>query len=162
MTKLRIPPFFKHNRKDRSKIDWKSLDLWGITAIGDTFSCGGGLSLMSSHSRIVACPTSTFALLSALKCAIASGEREDWWGPHSTASQISSFDHGRPVFVGHPSWAYSARSSPTGWAFAIPAGHISFRYVSGGFVWAGNTVVPMVWYMPRWIKNSKKVTKLRV
>jgi hypothetical protein len=67
-TKSSIPPFLRRRLKDRSKIDLNAFDLWGIAAIGDIFSWGGGLSLISL----------TFLVLSAAKCASASVDQDDW------------------------------------------------------------------------------------
>ena len=73
-----IPPFLRRRLRDRSKIDLNALDLWGIVAIGEIFSWGGGLSLISFHRISFVCPTLTFSALSAAKCASASVDRDDW------------------------------------------------------------------------------------
>jgi hypothetical protein len=73
-----IPPFLRRRLKDRSKIDLNAFDLWGIAAIGEIFSWGGGLSLISSHRTSFACPTLSFSALSAAKCTSASVDLDDW------------------------------------------------------------------------------------
>jgi hypothetical protein len=75
LTEARTPQFVRQRRKDRSRIEQKSLYLCGIAAIGEIFSSLGGLSLMSSHCTRRACFMRTFSIASALKCAIALGER---------------------------------------------------------------------------------------
>ncbi len=109
-----MPPDRKRRRKERSRIDRNTFDLWGIAAIGDTLSWEGGLSLMSSQRTSFAWPTLTFSALSSAKCARASGEREDWCGPHSTASHISALVHGFPVRVGQPICAHLVSTEPAG------------------------------------------------
>jgi hypothetical protein len=104
-------------------MDQNALDLCGIAVIGKIFSWGSGFSLMSSQNTSLAWPALTFSMLTLVKWASASGDRDDWWGPQATASQMSAFDHGRPIFVGPPSWDHFARSSPA--KVAIPKGHIS-------------------------------------
>ena len=88
---------------------------------------------MSSHATMHACPVRTFLAAISAKWSRASGERTDWCGPRATASQISSFDHGRPVFVGYPIVAHSASKPVAGCFSALPVGHIEFLYscVSG-------------------------------
>ena len=50
LTAANIPLFLSCEQKDRSKINLKAFDLsGGIAAMGDIFSCGGGLCLVSSH-----------------------------------------------------------------------------------------------------------------
>jgi hypothetical protein len=46
------PLFSKRKRKDRSRIERYAFDLCGIAAMGESFSCGGGLSFMSFHATI--------------------------------------------------------------------------------------------------------------
>jgi hypothetical protein len=99
-TDEQTPPFARRNRNDKSKIEQNSFDMCGIAAIGDTLSSVGGPSLIESHSTNRACFVRTFSLASTAKCLIASGESAKQCGPRSTASQISFFDHGLPVFVG--------------------------------------------------------------
>ena len=135
---LSILPFLRSRLKDRSRIDLN----------GEIFSWGGGSSLISSQSTSLACPTLTFSALSVAKCASASGDRDDWWGPQATASHISSFDHGLPVFVGHPSCDHSKNSSPAGCNVAMPAGHISLRYSSGRSCRGGRDACPV------WVDHS--------
>jgi hypothetical protein len=97
-----VAPSRRHKENDRSNIDRYGFDLCGMTAIGDTFICSGGLAFVVSHSTIVACPIATFLAASCLKCLSASGTSADACGPCSTASQISALVHGFPVFAGHP------------------------------------------------------------
>ena len=54
-----------------------AFDLCGITAIGDIFSCFGGLSLMSSHRTIRACLVLTNSSAFSEKCASAFGDNAD-------------------------------------------------------------------------------------
>ncbi len=115
-----------HKEKERSRIDWNAFDLWGIAAIGDTFICGGGVFLMSSHKTIFACLHFTFLSASCLKCSSASADIAEACDPRATASQISSFFHGALVFVGHPYVANSHSRAPAGWFMAKPRGHIEF------------------------------------
>ncbi len=126
-TESRKPPCFNWKQKERSRMEQKAFDLCGIATMGDIFSCVGGLSFMLFHRTSFAWPAFIFSTLSSAKWANALGERDNWWGPCATASHISFFDHGLPVFVGHPSWYNSASRSPAWWAMAIPAGHISLR-----------------------------------
>jgi hypothetical protein len=77
LMEARTPTFLRRSRKDRSRIERKSLDLCGIAAIGEIFSSLGGLSLMSSHRTSRACFMHTFSIASVLKCAIALGERAE-------------------------------------------------------------------------------------
>ena len=96
------PPSLSRNRNDKSRMALHFLDLCGTIAIGETFSCGGGLSLMASHRMMRACPAATFSAVSAESCAAHSSDRAETCGPRSTAASISSFDHGRPVSAGQP------------------------------------------------------------
>jgi hypothetical protein len=43
---------------------------------------------MSSHATMRACSVQTFLEASAAKCAIASCDRADRWGPHTTANLL--------------------------------------------------------------------------
>ena len=126
-TEAWIPPFLRRRRKDKSRMDRKSLDLCGMAAIRDILSSFGGLSLMESYSTSRACFVRTFSAALVLKCAIASGDRAELCGPLATASHISSFVHGLPVCVGHPNVAQSLSNSAAGCCSASPFGHIEFR-----------------------------------
>ena len=110
-----IPPFLRWRLRDRSKIDLNALDLWGIATIGEIFSWGGRLSLISSHRISFACPTLTLLAHSTAKCASALVYCDDWWGPRATASHISSFDHGLPVFCKSHQLNWTAR----GWVCTV-------------------------------------------
>ena len=142
-TDERKQPERKRRRKERSRIDRNALDLCACTIIGDILSWEGGLSLISSHRTSFAWPTRTFSALSSAKWAMAAAVRDDLWGPRSTASHISALVHGFPVRVGQPIFDHSARAGPAGWAGAMPAGHISLRYVRGRDSCRGRTSVPL-------------------
>ncbi len=96
----RVVPLHSRSKKDRSNIDRNAFNLCGIAAIGETFICIGGLLFILSHSTIVACPMATFLAASCLKCSSASTNSADACGHYSTASHISAFVHGFPVFAG--------------------------------------------------------------
>jgi hypothetical protein len=49
-----------------------------------------------------------------------------WWGCLLTASHISSFVHGCPVFVGQPNCAHSVSVGAAGCSRARPEGHMEF------------------------------------
>ena len=91
---------------------------------------------------ILDCPALTFLIASSPKCCNASSDNADWWGPRSTASQISSLVQGCPVLVGHPIWDHSRKSSPVGCDVAIPDQHMSPRHVFGRLVAGGSSVSP--------------------
>ena len=48
-----VGPTFIFMAKERSKISLKSLDLWGVAAMGDVFSCLGHVFFMSFQRWIV-------------------------------------------------------------------------------------------------------------
>ncbi len=89
--------------------------------------------------------TFTFSTLSVAKCASASGDRDDWWGPRATASHISSFDHGLPVFVGHPSCAHSDNSSPAGCDVSVMYSWLAKYSVTGILRGDGQTRGRVYW-----------------
>ncbi len=128
LTEGSLEPSESRSVKDRSKIERNAFDLWGMAAIGEILSCGGGLSLMSSHLMSTACPAATFAILLSRKCSIASGKSEDQCGPCATASYISVLVQGLPVCVGHPIVVYFLRRDATGWYKASLFGRNSFLY----------------------------------
>ncbi len=145
-TDSRTPPFLRHRQNDKSKIDQKSFDLCGIAAIGDIFRSFGGLSLMESHCTKHAWFICTFSGALAAKCAIASGESTEQCGPLATASHILVFNHGLPVFVGHPSVAHSCNKLAVGCWIARPVGHMEFWW-GGQAAWlVGFTVSIIPWY----------------
>jgi hypothetical protein len=80
---------------------------------------------MSSHNTTRACPLLTFVFTSSAKCAIASGSKADWWGPRVIAASISSSVQSRPVQVGQPNRAQSAKVSAASCRRASPCGAIS-------------------------------------
>ncbi len=47
-SKGRMPPLLSRSLKERSKINLRPLNLWGILATGEIYSCLGGLSLIES------------------------------------------------------------------------------------------------------------------
>jgi hypothetical protein len=114
LTAANTPPFFRRKRKERSKIDRNALDLWGMAAIGDILSCGGGLSLIASQGTRRAWFVRSFSCISSVKCWIALGVVADQWGPRSTASHISSLVQLRPVRAGQPNVAHSLRKLAAG------------------------------------------------
>ena len=122
-----VVPSRNRREKDRSRIDLKAFDLCGIAAIGETFICCGGLSLILSHSTIIACPVATFSRASSLKCSSASANSAETCGPLSTASHICCFVQSLPVCVGHPYFEYSNKVDAAGCSRASPVGHIEFR-----------------------------------
>jgi hypothetical protein len=87
---------------ERSKIERKAFNLWGIAAIGDIFSSFGGFSLIESHDKILACFNATFSFASVVKCLRASSLRDDWCGPYFIAASICSQVQACPVIVGQP------------------------------------------------------------
>ncbi len=113
-TKSRKPPCFNRRRKVRSRMEQNAFDSCGIATMGNIFSCVSGLSFMLSHRTSFAWPACTFSTLSLAKWAKALGKRDDWWGPHATASHISCLDNCLPVFVGHPCWDHFVSRSPVG------------------------------------------------
>ncbi len=128
LTDGRVVPSRRRSTNDRSNINRYGFDLCGMAAIGETFICGGGLSFIVSHSTIVACPIATFLAALCLKCSSASADSADACGPRSTASHISAFVHGLPVFAGHPHVAYSLSVAAAGWCRASLFGHNTFLY----------------------------------
>ena len=98
----------------------------GIAAIGDIFNSLGGLSFIKSQSTILACFVCTFSAASIVKCLIVSLDSADQECPLSTASHISSFVHGCPVFVGQPNCAHSVSVGAAGCSRARPEGHMEF------------------------------------
>ncbi len=98
LTDSRKPPYLRCSQKERSRIDQNALDLWGMAAMGEILSQMVGSSLMLSHSTSFACPAVTLATLSLAKCAMATGDNADLCGLRATASHISCFVHGRPIF----------------------------------------------------------------
>ena len=137
-----IPPFLRRRLNDRSRIDLNALDLWGIAAIGEIFSWGGGLSLISSHRTSFACPTLTTESARVLQEIGTIGEALEPLLP--TSPLLTSL----PVFVGHPSCDHFDNSSPTRCAVAMPAGHISLRYSSGRSCLGGRETCPV------WVDHS--------
>ncbi len=119
--------FLRHSQNDNSKMEQNTFDLCGIAAMGEIFSSLGGSCYIESHGTSRACFVLIFLAVSAAKCLMASGDKADWCGPHLTASHISSFAHGRPIFVGHPNCDHSKRMSAAGCCSARPARHIKLR-----------------------------------
>jgi hypothetical protein len=109
-----VAPSRRRKENDRSNIDRYGFELCGMAVIGNTFICSGELSVIVSHTTIVACPIATFLAASCLKCSSASEASADACGPRSTASQISALVHGFPVFAGHPQVAYSFNVAAAG------------------------------------------------
>jgi hypothetical protein len=62
---------------------------------------------------------------------MASGVNADWCGPLAIASLMSDWDHGAPVFVGHPKVAQSISVSAAGCDMLIWLGTLNF-YDPGG------------------------------
>jgi hypothetical protein len=81
-TKRRMPPLLSHSLKERSEINLRLLDLWGIAAIGEIFSRLGGLSLIEFQSTTVAWPTATLSAASLVKCCNASWDSADLCSLH--------------------------------------------------------------------------------
>ena len=63
-TKVRMSQLLSLSLKERSKIDLRPLNLWGLEATGEIFSYVVGLSLIESQSTMVAWPTATFSAAS--------------------------------------------------------------------------------------------------
>ena len=59
--------------KERSRMQRKLRDLWGIIATGDIFRCFGGLDEMSFHFTNFAKPPLTFSMVSLIRHRRACG-----------------------------------------------------------------------------------------
>ncbi len=68
-----VDPSFKCRLKERSRMDLKGFDLWGIAAMGNIFSSGGRMSFISSQRTMHSCPATTFFFASVAMCASALG-----------------------------------------------------------------------------------------
>lgn len=86
----------------RSNIARNVLVLGGMAAMGETFSCSEGLSFISSHLTIRACPCATFSSVSSRSCAAASGTWADGCAAYLIAANICSTIQVGPQSTGHP------------------------------------------------------------
>ena len=109
-----VVPSSSRRLNERSKIERKAFDLWGIVAIGNIFSSFGGFSLIESHDKILACFNATFSFASVAKCSRALLLRDDWCGPRFIAASICSRVQACPVIVGQPNFDHSAKIGAAG------------------------------------------------
>ena len=111
-------------------------DLRGIIAIGDTFSCFGGLTLMPLHNTTDAWPCRTLDSILDAICSVAAGTSAEIWGPCSISASIFSRFHGFLVLVGHIPTVYFRSSSAARWCITSPLGHI-FLIIAVFGAWFG-------------------------
>ena len=101
---------------------------------------------MSSQSTTRHCFFFTLSSTSCCSCRIASGANADMCGPTAIAASISLRVHGRPVVVGHPSFAKLCSSSAAGCSNAKPLGHIDPLYSRIGCFGVGMLKWPL-WFL---------------
>ena len=117
-------PFFYLNEKDKSRISWKSRDLWGIMAIGEILNWSGGLTFILSHKNTLHLPFFYFATTSFASIFIAICCNADTCGPQSIASYIWFKVQVCPVIVGQTLVANYSNFPAEGWCSDKSPEHI--------------------------------------
>ena len=100
--------------KERSNKSRPRRPVWGMTARGETFNCGGGALRTSAHERISEKPAVTWYSISSAMRRRASGVRALVCGPRLTAVSMAAWLQAPPQSTGTPV-AHCSRVATNGW-----------------------------------------------